>query len=149
MVNQSKTKDPRFWKRWEASGAIGSINTILGWKEYMKDVGLVRKGLLVWEYDAKRIAHQYGFSKKHLEEALVIGGPIAYETALTIAKRGFQSYEEEARQIAERFGISTEQLDNINIVPRIPFSAMLSLGIMAPGKRNEISYKGLEKTLEK
>ena len=26
MINQSKRNDPRFWKKWKASGAVGSID---------------------------------------------------------------------------------------------------------------------------
>jgi hypothetical protein len=35
MINQSKVNDPRMWKRWRASGAVGTIEDVTGssWKK--------------------------------------------------------------------------------------------------------------------
>ncbi|MCD4759521.1 hypothetical protein K8R33_01385 [archaeon] len=77
MVNQSKANDPRFWKKWRDSGAVGTIEDT--WKRnphfenYIRKVGFVEGGLMSFESEARQLAEQYGLPLQALEVALPIG----------------------------------------------------------------------------
>ena len=49
MVNQSKKNNPRFWKKWEDSGAIGTVESLPFYS------GLVREDLLEVKVDDKMV----------------------------------------------------------------------------------------------
>lgn len=84
MPNQSKINDPRFWARWSASGAVGTIETAIA-------AQLANQGDLVISAIGEHYAGPgNGYSTLSLGERTVINGPDwgVTEPVLTILAPG-------------------------------------------------------------
>jgi hypothetical protein len=105
MVNISKAKDSRFWKKWRASGAVETIEG--AWKrkpfffDYLKIVDYVKSGLTDFEPEARLLAQQHGFSLQPLEEALSSRIKDKYHQEDSIVSERIISYISGRRQIFE------------------------------------------------
>jgi len=115
MVNQSKAKDPRFWKKWRASGAVGTIED--AWKRnthfetYMRKVRFVEDGIMGYESETRQLAEQHGLPLQALEAVLPVGRQKEYARKVRFVEDGIMSYESEARQLAEQHGLPLQALE--------------------------------------
>jgi hypothetical protein len=85
MSNESKNNDPRFWKLWRESGAVGSMETA---QSYNSSLGSREKGGLELHFDNKR-----GYTKKEqtYSPVPVIPRIMIVESLCTNEKEGTQN----------------------------------------------------------
>ena len=111
MTNQSKQKDPRFWKKWRESGAVGNINgPVFGEAYAFFDCDASRQEIERYmpeiRYEARtpkslRILLQEGISGLQLDETFAeqISYPADYR--VMSSERLEQGYEEERRSLSD------------------------------------------------
>ena len=117
MPNESKIKDPRFWAKWRASGAVGDIDSyhrikFPKWDDYQILLGNVRAGFLTSEPAARAMVVEHGLPARLLQAALLEGRPKHYEILLGNVGAGFLTSEPAARVMVEQYGLPVKRLED-------------------------------------
>ena len=78
MVKQSKKKDPRFWRNWKKSGALGTMEDswrrkFPQWNRFEMLLRNVKAGYLHLEDSARDMVEEYGLPVTQLDSALKVG----------------------------------------------------------------------------
>ncbi len=109
MVNRSKINDPRFWEKWESSGAVEGLEEAFErnpeYKKFTEYITWIREGDIFLFEVAKRLAEKNGFSKEPLEKALERGVRKEYDSTLNFIREGKVAFwEREGRKLLEKYG---------------------------------------------